>query len=107
MTVFTLIMCFISLVLCVGRCVYLNMEYDSLRFYCEQYRIRYEKAMELYHNELLNNKYKIQYKQTVTDIELLEAINYARMKAHPDNGGNADRFHRYNELYNKLKRSCE
>ena len=32
----------------------------------------------------------------------LEAVNFARKKAHPDNGGNVEDFQKYQELYSDL-----
>lgn len=38
---------------------------------------------------------------TAVDKDTIEAIKYARQKSHPDNGGNADDFQKFNELYNR------
>lgn len=34
---------------------------------------------------------------------IIEAVKYAMKKSHPDNGGNAEDFKKYRELYNKIK----
>lgn len=68
--------------------------------------------------ELLNgrvNSYKAQYdflKNTVNTIDkykvnnnhqILEAVKYAMKKSHPDNGGNAEDFKKFRDLYNSMK----
>ena len=35
--------------------------------------------------------------------EITEAVKYAMKKSHPDNGGNAEDFKKYRELYNRIK----
>ena len=35
--------------------------------------------------------------------EIIEAVKYAMKKSHPDNGGNAEDFKKYRELYNRVK----
>lgn len=35
--------------------------------------------------------------------EIIEAVKYAMKKSHPDNGGNAEDFKKYRELYNRIK----
>lgn len=35
--------------------------------------------------------------------EIIEAVKYAMKKSHPDNGGNAEDFKKYRDLYNKIK----
>lgn len=35
--------------------------------------------------------------------DVKEAIKYAMKKSHPDNGGSAEDFNKFRELYNKLK----
>lgn len=34
---------------------------------------------------------------------IIEAVKYAMKKSHPDNGGNAEDFKKYRELYNRVK----
>ena len=104
MTVFMLIMCFILFCFCAGRCVHLSMESDELRTLCEMYQNRYEELAHLYYKSLLRPK---SMQQMVMNTDVLDAVNYARMKAHPDNGGSAERFQRYNKLYNEIKRGCK
>ena len=61
------------------------------------------------------NSYKAQYdylKNTVNAIDkykvnnnqqILDAIKYAMKKSHPDNGGNAEDFKKFRDLYNSMK----
>lgn len=35
--------------------------------------------------------------------EIIEAVKYAMKKSHPDNGGSAEDFKKYRELYNRIK----
>lgn len=39
----------------------------------------------------------------INNQEIIEAVKYAMKKSHPDNGGNAEDFKKYRELYNKIK----
>lgn len=36
--------------------------------------------------------------------QILEAVKYAVIKSHPDNGGNTEDFIRFNECYKKLRK---
>ena len=69
--------------------------------------------------ELLNgrvNSYKAQYdflKNTINTMDnynkvgnnqqIIDAIKYAMKKSHPDNGGNAEVFKKFRDLYNSMK----
>lgn len=69
--------------------------------------------------ELLNgrvNSYKAQYdflKNTINTMDnynkvgnnqqIIDAIKYAMKKLHPDNGGNAEDFKKFRDLYNSMK----
>ena len=59
----------------------------------------------LYNNIfLLETKIKEKKKETINiNSDIVDAINYARKAAHPDNGGNTKLFQKYNNLYNKIK----
>lgn len=53
-----------------------------------------------YLRNIANNKLKnIRLK---TNEEILDAVKYARKHSHPDNGGNAQDFHKFYDLYEKL-----
>ena len=39
----------------------------------------------------------------INNQEIIEAVKYAMKKSHPDNGGNAEDFKKYRELYNTIK----
>lgn len=39
----------------------------------------------------------------INNQEIIEAVKYAMKKSHPDNGGNAEDFKKYRELYNRIK----
>ena len=69
--------------------------------------------------ELLNgrvNSYKAQYdflKNTINTMDnynkvgnnqqIIDAIKYTMKKSHPDNGGNAEDFKKFRDLYNSMK----
>ena len=63
------------------------------------------------------NSYKAQYdflKNTINTMDnynkvgnnqqIIDAIKYAMKKSHPDNGGNAEDFKKFRDLYNSMKR---
>ena len=39
----------------------------------------------------------------INNQEIIEAVKYAMKKSRPDNGGNAEDFKKYRELYNRIK----
>lgn len=39
----------------------------------------------------------------INNQKIIEAVKYAMKKSHPDNGGNAEDFKKYRELYNRIK----
>lgn len=39
----------------------------------------------------------------INNQEIIEAVKYAMKKSHPDNGGNAEDFKKYRDLYNRIK----
>ena len=42
-------------------------------------------------------------KQNTNNSQILDAIKYAMKKSHPDNGGNAEDFKKFRDLYNSMK----
>lgn len=66
----------------------LKNENAILRNYCKTLIENFEKSKE-------SNS------SNIADSDIIEAIKYARQKAHPDNGGNNEDFMKFNELYKK------
>ena len=66
-------------------------------------RSSYKIKMEEYKREVEKRRYESTRKIDVTQ-EVREAVRFAVIKSHPDNGGDKDDFIRYNELYKKLKK---
>ena len=46
----------------------------------------------------MDNYYKVGNNQ-----QIIDAIKYAMKKSHPDNGGNAEDFKKFRDLYNSMK----
>lgn len=64
--------------------------------------VDYYKTMRFNFN---NTHFTYQTKNKNTNnSQILEAIKYAMKKAHPDNGGNAEDFNKFRDLYSKLKK---
>ena len=79
-----------------------NKEIESLKFdigllknRISSYKVQYD-----YLKNMVNtiDKYKVNNNQ-----QILDAIKYAMKKSHPDNGGNAEDFKKFRELYNSMK----
>lgn len=79
-----------------------NKEIESLKFDIEllKGRINSYKAQYEYMRNALEtiDKYKVNNNQ-----QIIEAIKYAMKKSHPDNGGNAEDFKKFRDLYNSMK----
>lgn len=43
------------------------------------------------------------YNKVCNNQQIIDAIKYAMKKSHPDNGGNAEDFKKFRELYNNMK----
>lgn len=43
------------------------------------------------------------YKYEANNPKVLEAVKYAMKKAHPDNGGSAEDFKKFRDLYNSMR----
>ena len=72
-------------------------------FYYDNY-VRLSKQLEQLKAQLnrQNNTYNSCNSQT-NNQEIIEAVKYAMKKSHPDNGGNAEDFKKYREIYNRIK----
>lgn len=72
-------------------------------FYYDNY-VRLSKQLEELKAQLnrQNNTYNFCNNQ-INNQEIIEAVKYAMKKSHPDNGGNAEDFKKYREIYNRIK----
>lgn len=79
---------------------YLRSAYN---FYYDNYA-RLSKQLEELKAQLnrQNNTYNFCNNQ-INNQEIIEAVKYAMKKSHPDNGGNAEDFKKYREIYNRIK----
>ena len=71
-----------------------------------------EMTIELYNKKIVNLAMKLTLVQNInymnsrksnSNPQVLEAVKYAMKKAHPDNGGNAEDFNKFRDLYNSMK----
>ena len=75
-----------------------NLEFDIellkgiIKSYKEQYDFLKNKIITMNNYNKVNNNHQI-----------LEAVKYAMKKSHPDNGGNAEDFKKFRDLYNSMK----
>ena len=76
---------------------------SGYNFYYDNYA-RLSKQLEQLKAQLnrQNNTYNSCNSQ-INNQEIIEAVKYAMKKSHPDNGGNAEDFKKYRELYNRIK----
>ena len=60
----------------------------------------YKEQYDFLKNKIItmNNYNKVNNNQ-----QIIEAIKYAMKKSHPDNGGNAEDFKKFRDLYNSMK----
>lgn len=75
---------------------YLRSAYN---FYYDNY-VRLSKQLEQLNKQ---NNTENSYNNQINNQEIIEAVKYAMKKSHPDNGGNAEDFKKYRELYNRVK----
>lgn len=68
-------------------------------FYYDNY-VRLSKQLEQLNKQ---NNTENSYNNQINNQEIIEAVKYAMKKSHPDNGGSAEDFKKYRELYNKIK----
>lgn len=50
-----------------------------------------------------NNKENDTYNKEETRSDVKDAVKYAMKKSHPDNGGSADDFRKFRELYEEME----
>ena len=76
---------------------------SGYNFYYDNYA-RLSKQLEQLKEQMnrQNDTYNFCNSQ-VNNQEVIEAVKYAMKKSHPDNGGNAEDFKKYRELYNRIK----
>lgn len=76
---------------------------SGYNFYYDNYA-RLSKQLEQLKEQMnrQNDTYNSCNSQT-NNQEIIEAVKYAMKKSHPDNGGNAEDFKKYRELYNRIK----
>ena len=85
--------------------LYIKSKFDNdiLR---REYEIKHEQYMKLQSEYLTEVKWHAQNRdlyQEFIETEVLDAVNFARMKAI----GDAEKFRRYNLLFHKLSRGCK
>lgn len=57
---------------------------------------------DYYRSIMLFNTHQTKSKNT-NNQQILDAVKYAMKKSHPDNGGNAEDFKKFRDLYNSMK----
>ena len=73
----------------------LEVDISTLEHRIDSYRIA---------NDFLKNTVNIIDKYKVNNNhQIIDAIKYAMKKSHPDNGGNAEDFKKFRDLYNSMK----
>lgn len=102
MNLLLIIMLVILLIHMCGLVSDKNKKIENLKFDIAllEGRINSYKAQYDYLKNTVNiiDKYKVNNSQ-----QILEAIKYAMKKSHPDNGGNAEDFKKFRDLYNNMK----
>lgn len=88
----------IILLACVSGNMNLKMEVDKLKRQNEIQRFKYYSVYREYVRLLMEPDTS---KPTTPDIK--EAVHYAMVKAHPDNGGNQEDFIKFRSLYERIK----
>lgn len=77
---------------------------EELQYKNSSLQSQYSVLMRSYQSVLLyqRNSAATNMKSNATvDKDTIDAIKYARQKSHPDNGGNADDFQKFNAIYNR------
>lgn len=91
----------IILFACIGGNINLKMKVDKLKI--ENDSLRFNIICVCEENKRLAIKLKKpQIITTSSDIE--EAVHYAMLKAHPDNGGKQEDFIKFRNLYERVKK---
>lgn len=88
----------IILFACIGGNINLKMEVDKLKI--ENNSLRFDIICVCEENKRLA---KLKKPQIITpSLEIEEAVHYAMVKAHPDNGGKQEDFIKYRNLYERI-----
>lgn len=74
----------------------LEADIRTLEYRIDSYRIE---------NDFLRNTVNTMnnYNKVGNNQQIIDAIKYAMKKSHPDNGGNAEDFKKFRDLYNSMK----
>lgn len=112
------IILFLLVIICIGMNILAMRFYNRAKLYEFKYKIeiddhrrteelmfQYKKEAERYEKKYINATIRPNV-SNVYNQEILEAVKYARIKSHPDNGGTMDDFVKFNECYNKLINSA-
>lgn len=92
-----LIVTLIILFACISKNINLKMEVEELKIKNETLSLGYSSAYRDYVKLLMKLD---TLKPTTPDIK--EAIHYAMIKAHPDNGGKQEDFVKFRKLYERM-----
>ena len=92
-----LIVTLIILFACISENMNLKMEVDKLKRQNEIQRFKYSSVYREYVRLLMEPDTS---KPTTPDIK--EAVHYAMVKAHPDNGGKQEDFVKFRKLYERM-----
>lgn len=79
----------------------LVIKYSKCWAECEGLKSKIElqsRYIEIYRTELRKTENK-----SIATKEIQDAVKYAMVHSHPDNGGSTDEFNKYRKLYNKIK----
>lgn len=92
-----LIVTLIILFACISENINLKMEVEELKRQNEIQRFKYSSIYREYVRLLMEPG---TLKSTAPDIK--EAVHYAMVKAHPDNGGKQEDFVKFRKLYERM-----
>lgn len=93
-----LIATLIILFACISGNISLKIEIDDLKRQREIQRLNYSNVYREYVKLLMKPDIS---KPITPDIE--EAVRYAMVKSHPDNGGKSEDFVKFRKLYERMK----
>ena len=88
----------IVLFCCISKIIKLKMEVEELKIKYKIQRLSYSSICQDYTKLLMKSDTP---KPTTPDIK--EAVHYAMIKAHPDNGGKQEDFVKFRNLYERVK----
>ena len=97
----TLVATLIILFACISGNINLKMEVDKLKI--ENDTLRLDVICLCEDNKRLSMKLKSPQIITASP-EIQEAIHYAMLKSHPDNGGKQEDFIKFRNLYERVKK---